>query len=210
MDYQSNSHKKKQEAAKQEAPKKDIQAVVSAKEQKKPWHRRMRGIVFGGEFQSAGKYILADVLLPAARNLIVDATTKGIERMVYGDAAPRRSSGTRYDGRPRVSYHSPSRYREDPRRDMRPPDQPPRPVPSGRQTSEIVFDSREDAEKVLDALFDILDQYEIVAVADLNALVGLPSANVDHKWGWGFLGGTEVRQIREGWVLELPEPEPIH
>ena len=210
MDYTSNSNKKKEAAKKEEAPKKDIQQITTAQEKKKPIHRRLKGLLFGGEFQTASQYIFAEVLLPAARNLIVDATTKGIERMVYGEARPRPPH-SRYDGRARVSYHSTSaRFREDPRREFRPPDQPPRPLQSQRQTNEIVFETREDAEKVLEALLDIVDQYEIVAVADLNSLVGLPSANVDNKWGWGYLTGTtEIRQIRDGWVLDLPPVEPI-
>lgn len=210
MDYQSNSRKSKEpEAKKQEAPKKEIQPITTAQEKKKPLHRRMKGLLFGGEFQTATQYIFAEVLLPAARNLIVDATTKGIERMVYGEARPRPTT-SRYDGRARVSYHSPLRVREDPRREFRPPDQPPRPIQSQRQTNEIVFETREDAEKVLEALLDIVDQYDIVAVADLNALCNLPSANVDNKWGWGYLAGTtEIRQIRDGWVLDLPPVEPI-
>ena len=56
---------------------------------------------------------------------------------------------------------------------------------------------------------DIIDTYEVVSVADLNELVGLPTSYMDNKWGWIYLGDVQVRQIREGFLIDLPSAEPI-
>ena len=56
---------------------------------------------------------------------------------------------------------------------------------------------------------DIIDTYEVVTVADLNELVGFPTNHVDNKWGWSYLADVQVRQIREGYLIDFPPAEPI-
>lgn len=198
MDYQSNSKKTKQEAVK---PDKKIEKVVTGAVvvQKKPLGQKFKDIFIGADFGNVVRYVGAEVMLPAFRNMIVDASTKGIERMMYGETAVRR----RNTG-PRITYNSPinrgSRY--EPQRSI--------PQRSSRQSREdFILSSREEAESVLERMSDIIDSYDVVSVADLNELVGFPSNHVDNKWGWINLAGSEVRQIREGYLLDLPGPEPI-
>lgn len=62
---------------------------------------------------------------------------------------------------------------------------------------------------VLERLNDIIDRYEVASVADLHELVGLPTTHVDNKWGWENVRYAEVRQIREGFLLDLPPAMPI-
>lgn len=192
---------------KQPKPEKKIEKVVTVDAVKRPSSlgRRMKTLFLGGEFKGATRYIVADVLLPALKNMIVDATSKGIERIVYGDT-PRR----RYDpGRPRVSYNNPiSRYARQP---GMLPDQPPlRQLVQRRQDAgEIILSSREDADMVIERLTDIIDKYEVVSVADLHELVGLPFSHIDNKWGWTTLNYANIRQIREGFLLDLPPVEAI-
>lgn len=202
MDYQSNSNKKKQ------APEKKIEKVIESQviTREKSVGSKLKSVFFGGEFKSAIRYITADVLLPAARNLMVDATTKGIERMVYGDTAPRRRP-PQYGSR--VQYNSPVRRvgREDV---AYLPDQPPRYRSQVRpQTNEIIIATREEAEKVLERLSDIVEQYDVASLADLYDLVGLTSSHVDNKWGWTYLTNAQIIQIREGYLLQLPQLESI-
>jgi hypothetical protein len=74
---------------------------------------------------------------------------------------------------------------------------------------EIVLDERSEAEEVLDRLFDVVNKYESATVADLYDLVGLPSTHADYKWGWTDLRGAGVSRIRDGYLLDLPDPEII-
>lgn len=203
MDYQGNSRK----AAEKKVPEKKVEKVISSEvvQRKKPVGRRFKELFFGGEFQGAMKYIAGEVLLPALRNLIVDASTEGIRRMVYGESAAARRRHIELQSR--VSYNTP--MRRDPRLDARLPDQGPRPIPSRANANEIVLASRSEAELVLERLMDILDTYQVASIADLHDLVGLPSTHVDNKWGWSYLANATIRQIREGFVLELPPTEPI-
>ena len=135
--------------------------------------------------------------------MIVDASTKGIERMMYGEAPTRHR--VRGNG-PRITYNSPIN-RDRPSRDISRRSEP----RSARQSREdFILQSREEADEVLERMHDIVDQFDVVTVADLNEMIGFKSSHVDNKWGWDDLRGSEVRQIREGYLLMIPSPSPIN
>jgi hypothetical protein len=205
MDFPSNSHKDKEVKAKR--PEKKVEKVVTSAvvPRKRSMGSKFKDVFVGGEAKSALRYIGYEVLLPALRNMIVDATTKGIERVIYGDASPRRS----YGPNTRVSYNTPvSRYNT---RTPAPYDRSPinrRPI-ERHEVTELIFASREEAEQVLEMVTEIIDTYEMASVADLHQLAGLPSTHVDNKWGWSNIAGVTVRQIREGFLIDFPPVEPI-
>lgn len=205
MDYQSNSHKKAEEEAAKEA--KVVEKVVTGDVvvKKRSLGRKFKDIFFGGDAKGVTRYIAADVLLPAVRNLIVDASTKGIERLIYGDSSVRRRSP---EYRPRVQYNNPINRRPDPRDVAYLPGQPPV-MRQRRDIEDIVMVSREEAEMVLENMINIADKYDVVSVADLYDLVGLPTSHTDNKWGWSRLNDVVIRQVREGYLLMLPPVEAI-
>ena len=211
MDFPGNSNSAK--APSQEAPpvKKVVESVVTTPviQQKKSIASRFRSIFFDGQIKTASRYIFSDVVLPSVKNLIVDATSKGVERVIYGDRAPRRGY-SHEAGRPRVSYNQMSRYPGYPSGIL--PDQPPRPLMQSRRTyevSDIILASKEEAELVLERLNDIVDQYNVASVADLHDLVGLPTVHTDNKRGWMSLAYSSVKQVRQGFLIDLPPAEDI-
>jgi hypothetical protein len=206
MDFPSNSHYEKKGKKKPVAEKEPVEKVVEGPVivRKKPLGRRFKELIFGEDFRGATRYIAADVLLPAVRNMVVDATTKGIERMVYGDNAPRTRSGS---GRSKTTYNSPiSRSRS-----VMIPDQPPfhSRHERGLEVRDIILSSRLEAERVVEELMDMVEEYQYATVADFYSLLGHPTTFVDNQWGWSALHYIEIRQIREGWLLDMPSPEPI-
>ena len=217
VDPQANSNKSR-EARIENPSKEKVEKVVLTGEvikKKKSLGRKFKDVFVGADARSVISYVVAEVLLPAAKNMIVDASSKGVERMMYGDVNPlgRRIYNT--TGRPRVSYNAirPEGYR-DPY--TRPPiglsatrrEQPTR-LQYPRDDSEIIISSKEEAEAVLDRMSDILQVYNVVSVADLYDLIGIPSTHIDNKWGWSSLYGLKTRQVREGFLLELPPMEVI-
>ncbi len=191
MDYSGNAKKNKMEQ--KPKPEKKVERVVQSEVlvQKKGIGRKFK-----------------DVLFPAVRNMIVDASTKGIERMMYGESSIRRG---RSGYGPRVTYNNPINrpgYAEISSRSAPPVAMGPRSLRASAG-NEFILSSREEAILVLEQMNEIIDTYEVVSVADLNALVGFPTSHVDNKWGWTFLGDTQVRQVREGYLLDLPPTEAI-
>lgn len=200
MDFPSNANKDKDQPKKPE-----IEKIISGQaiQHKRSVSDKFKSVFMGGEFKSSVKYISAEVLLPALRNMIVDATTKGIERVIYGESLPKRST---HPSPSRMQYNTPvdrsySRYASPPTYGV---------SKNRRQdVSNIVLVSREEAELVVERLSDIIDRFDVVSVADLHQLVGLPSTYVDNKWGWSSLRYVDVRQVREGFLIDLPPVEPI-
>ena len=209
-DFPANSHNVlgPPKEKKEKPEKKEVEKVVVGEVIQKPRSigRKFKDIFVGGEFRNASTYVATDVILPAIKNAIVDATSKGVERLIYGDTGPSRRP-REYTGR--TSYNRPVD-----RGYSRPgilPDQPPR-SQARRRTggmSEIILVSREEAELVVERLSDIIDMYDAASVADLHDLVGLPTTYIDNKWGWTSLQYADVKQVREGFLIDLPAVEPL-
>lgn len=190
---------------------KKVEKVVTTEviQKKKSLGRKFKDVFFGGDFKSAARYVTGEVLLPALRNMVVDTTTKAIERAIYGESMGSRRSNTR-DYRGYVQYNSPVLSR--PYTHL--PDQPRRYVDIPRRVerrdeSQLIIPSRSEAERVVEQLIDIVEKYDQASVADLYELVGLPTAHTDNKWGWTSFARAEIRQVRDGYLLDLPPAEPI-
>lgn len=213
MDYASNARKNKDGL---EKPEKKIERVVNTEIiiQKKSLGKKFKDLIVEADFRSVGHYVIADVLLPAIKNLVVDTTTQGIQRAIYGDSAIRRRNFG-YNPGPRITYNAPVNrvygYGGSPitvpSRTAPLPNQGPRSLRPER--NEYIISSREEADLVLETMSDIIDNYQQVSVADFNELIGLPSTHVDNKWGWTYIGNAKVLQVREGYLIDLPPIEQI-
>lgn len=196
------------EASKSRAEK-DITRVTSGEtvRRKKPLRKQFSETFVAGDMRSAIRYVMFDVLLPAAKDMVVDAGSSGIERLIFGEtrrraATPPQSGPTGYVSYNRMAMGAASRL-SSPARAMS------RRARSRHDFDEIILDSRTEAEEVIDRLFDLVSRYETATVADLYELVGLESSHTDHKWGWTDVRGAGVSRVRDGYLLDLPEPHPI-
>jgi hypothetical protein len=210
-DYASNSKKNKEEP---KEPVKKVTRVVTGKvvERKPSIGKKIKGIFFAGEFKAAGQYIASEVLLPAFRDLIVDSFTKGVDRVVYGEPTYRPQRG-RTEYRNRVTYNNPMNprvYETTARERGHVPDQPSRPR-SYRGGLEYIVQSRAEAEDAMEMLLAALEKFDFVTIADVRECLGLPPNKnyTDTKWGWTVLNDVEIRQIREGYLLDLPPAEAL-
>lgn len=212
-EFPGNSKTTPKEAEKNE-PKKVTKVIEGeAITRKKPLGKRMAETFVGGDdAKGVWEYILMDVLVPAAKDTVADATSQGVERFLFGEA---RSSSRRTGARPSggnngyVSYGGRSSAPRHPAvRDE------PRPAPSRRSRAthdfgEIILATRVEAEEVIDRLFDLVSKYETATVADLYELVGVTGNYTDDRWGWTDIRGAGVTRIRNGYLLDLPKPEPL-
>jgi hypothetical protein len=199
VEFPSNSNRPKGE-------EKKVERIVTGKvsKRKRPIGRRLTDTLFGGDAKGALSYVLLEVLIPAARDMVAEAATQTIERLIFGDARPpsRRSSVS--GGQTYVNY---SRYAKPQQRE-----EPRRLSQRGRTQhdfDEIILDTRAEAESVIDRLFDIISKYEAASVADLYGLVGITPTFVDDKWGWTDFRGAGATRVRDGYLLDLPRPVPL-
>lgn len=196
---------------------KQIERVTSAtaRRRKQPLGKKFAHVFFGGDARTAAEYMIGHVLIPAAKEAIVEAAASGFEKLVYGDSRPRR--GSRY-GAPQSGPSGYVNYQQRGPMGVRPaevgpPSQPNRLSRRARARhdfDEVVINTRQEAEEVLERLYDALDKYDSVSVADLYMLTGIKSDHTDYKWGWRSLAGAQVARVRSGgYLLDLPEPEHL-
>ena len=199
-DYPTNNRYERE--AKPSRENKNIKRVVNGKVVRK--RKQQQG--FAAAFQDIFGYVAKDVFIPYAKDMVSDAIVQGTDRLLFGESrnrpAARRTSG---GGNGRVSYN---RYSKPsaPRR----PDPAPRQVPERsrgmHQFDDIILASRIEADEVIDRLYDLLSQYEVVTVADFYELLGISPKYTDENWGWTDLRGATARRVRTGFMLDLPEP----
>jgi hypothetical protein len=184
---------------------KKVERVTSSEpiRRRKSLGKQFKSTFFGGDAKSALRYVMFDVLVPAAKDAIAEAGSEWWQRLVFGDTRRKRSappSGPQ-------GYVSYNRYA------MQGHQEPPRAMSrQGRARhnfDEIVLTSRTEAEEVIDRMFDILGRYDAVSVADLYGLVGIDQTHTDYKWGWTDLRGSGVARVRSGYLLDLPDPDPL-
>ncbi|ASR80016.1 hypothetical protein SEA_ARCADIA_53 [Arthrobacter phage Arcadia] len=218
IDYQGNSNKAKQEQLSAEKENKDervkLDPIAKGVQRKKPLGRKIAETFKGDDAESIGTYVLFDVVIPAAKNMFADALIQGVERALFGEASTSRRSGSYRSGSMGNSNNGPSKY-QSPFQKMQQSSQSNN-VPrnwsnQGRRThdfDEILLPNRGIAEKVLDALAEKIDKFDVASVADLLDLVDVSSNYVDNKYGWtrqSFVG-ADIILARNGYILDLPRP----
>lgn len=77
---------------------------------------------------------------------------------------------------------------------------------TGGNYQDIVVPSQQQAEVVLANMFDLLNEYRVVTVANLYELANMSAAISDYNFGWTSLDGARISKVREGFLLELPRP----
>lgn len=207
QDFPANSRRAKAT----EAPREKLKPVTSAEtvRRKKGLGRQFKQTFFSGNARDAAEYMVTDVVVPAIRDMLYDAIQSGIDRLIYGDKAtgrrrirsPLTSQSVGHvnygdiSSRPKtVSAQRTLSQRSRARHDF----------------DDLVIPSRQEAEEVLDQLFEILSRDGEVRVPHLYELTGVRSEHTDWKWGWHSLRGAKAVRLRNGgFLLDLPEPEAL-
>ncbi len=185
--------------AKPEHDKPKVELKGGVKKQKRTVWQRINEEIKGDDSRSVGEYLLCDVLIPAAKDTIVEMVKSGVDMMIYGEVrktsrSTSSTTGSRIDYGSFSSGRSSNLHRD--RRDR-----------SGYEP--LIFDTKADGEEVLDRLCMILEDYEMVSLADLYELVDEPTTHPDRKWGWYKLNQAAVIRVRDGWMLDLPNPRVL-
>lgn len=226
-DYQGNSKLDREIAAEetpvQEEPRlKKLEGVTVVKTKKSLGKRIKEGLGGGSDMQSVGSYLLWDVAVPAARDLIFDIIIEGARGSLYGEARGRSrgSSGpiSNIVGSNNNSRIRTTNYNGVSQSPIIGQQQGVRSAGNvGASTGQFDFsdlkvDSRGQAEHIIQSMRDAIQQYGLVSVAEFYNLIG-QSGNgfTDQKHGWNMetFEGARARAHRGGFVLEIPQPSPF-
>ena len=202
MDYKpnSNKYKKEQEAAAGTERKKMEKVITGTAKTRKNDFRKILGVVVAEDPKTVRDRLVADVVVPTIKKVVVDLVQDGISILMYGSATSRKSSAV--SPASKVSYRSfYDRGRED---------RPTNTYASGYSYNDIVLETRGDAEEVMDRLEESIKAYGMASVADLYDLVGISGEFTDNKYGWYNLRGADVQRVSNGYLLKLPRAQALN
>jgi hypothetical protein len=188
---------------------KGIERVTSGEviRKKKSLRRKFKETFIAGDAKSVLQYVVLDVALPAARELVAEIINAGTEKILFGES---RRRGSRYPQSGSAGYIAYNRMTQGPTSRLTSAQRVlSRQGRARHNFDEVVLESRTEAEEVIDRLFELVSQYGGASVEDLYELLGLTASHTDHKWGWTDLHGSGVSRVRDGYLLDLPEPYPL-
>lgn len=150
--------------------------------------------------------MLADTFHNAVDMIFVTRNT-GRRPGFNGSTTQRSGFGARrsgFDQQTRVSYNEQSNQNASSRRSIS--DR----ARAQHDFSEIIFESRPEANGVLDDMRTHLERYQSITIDQMYSFIGIDPTFRDSAWGWTSLDGSFVKHVRNGFVLELPSPEPLN
>lgn len=190
-EYKPNSNKYKTEQRKKQ--EKVVQGKVRRK--KKSEVRKWKDTFISKDAEDVKSYIIMDVIVPTIKNTILDV----VSMCLFGDTVKRSKNHNT------VSYNrcypSASQSGRTNRRNA---------TSSRYDFDDIIFDSRGEAEDVLDHMGEIMDAYNgVVTVADFYDLAGVTGTWTDNNYGWTNLSQATVQRTRDGFIINLPKAIPV-
>ncbi len=211
------SREEKVKVRKPSAPSLEKQASVvknKMRKRQKSLGEKITETFFPHNETSIGEYIIHDVLIPSAKDILSDVAASisdgfisAIELQLFGEVRHRSTTRSgRGTNDSRVSYTSYYAHDRGTRREQ----SEPRRRDRGRYDFRLhVFATRGEAEEVLSDLVDLTIDYQAATVAAFYELCGLDTEFTDNKYGWTNLRDAYTDRVREGYVLRLPQPKPL-
>lgn len=201
-DYKPNSNAYKRSQTDEQPIAKNIKKVVRGRvtTRKKSVSQKFVDLFFAEDVENIKEYLIFDVMIPMIKDGIVDTVKNVIDMAFYG-----RISGSRKGGQTYVSYNN---YSSGNRRQQ---------ASSERRVKttykDIVFETRADAEDVLDMMREVLDKYQNISIADFydciydkidDSVKIVGNGYTDNHYGWMDLTNAKVVRCRDGYLLDLP------
>lgn len=199
-DYKPNSHKYRESTESTERRVRKA-GTGTAKIRKKTEVNKLADVFISEDINNVKSYILMDVLVPTIKKAIVDIVSDGINMIFFGGAGSRKS------GRPGASKISYSNFYES--RDERKYTNT-SPTTSRFDYEDLEFNTRGEAEAVLDEMANCIETYGFVTVADMYDIADVTHPYTSAKYGWMNLSTAEVSRCRNGkYIIKLPKARPI-
>lgn len=213
-EFPPNSHVRKESRPERQierAPaKREVARVTRSKAtlRKKPLYKKFLDAFRPEDNVGFVEYTLLEVLAPGIKDVAADAVHGAIDNAL-GTSVPRGRRGRRGDSG-YTSYNRMSSARPRGRRDRDDDRHSRRDSRVADDVREIILDSRVEAEEVIDNLIELASKYEVATMRDLLSLIGEPHNQTHEDWGWADLRGARIHRVgRNGYLLDLPRPEPL-
>lgn len=171
--------------------------VASGKEKKKTFGRRVLDSFFTVTKEEIQNRFIDELLIPGIKHSLEDF----VHFILFQDRlrpSRRRDRDDDRGGLRRIDYSG--RYSDEVRDSF---------ISRRAKQPELVFDTRDEAEEVLQTMFEYLDDYKRVTVKDLYTLADMPTNYTMTDWGWYDLSDAVVLRCEEGFLLQMPKVRDI-
>lgn len=198
----------KKTTAKKERLKLSSVVTTGKVEAKKPSIKSKLADVFLSEERgNVGQYLIFDVLIPAIKDTVCNLGHAALDRSFYGEGRRYTSQSQTGSTCNYSSYYKP-KYSHP--QQNQPSDRYARVNREGVFRFDIIeFGMRAEAQEVLDCLVMRIVDSDYATVADLYDLIGRTADFTMERWGWYNLDTAYVTNVRGGFVIRLPKPQPI-
>ena len=206
--YTPNSHRYKEEQKAGSDEKRELRKVTGGKvrTKKKSGLSKLSDIFIAEDINNVKSYIMYDVIIPAAKDLIINIATETVHTL-FGGGRRSGSNGSLLGLARGSSYVAYNKYsdRRDPRSSY----------DDSRNRArfdydDIIYETRAQAMDALDIMEDAIDRYGFVTVADMYDIVDQSAPYTGNRYGWYGLRDAEITRLRGGgYIIRLPKAEPI-
>lgn len=193
--FKPNSHRFKEQQ--REVEDRKIEKVVrgAAKTKKKSEISKVAKVFISDDVKNVKSYLIMDVLVPTIKKTILSTID-----MILNGGTPTYTSGRGSNSK--VSY---GRFYDSPRSTRTS-----EPTRTRFDYDDIVYETRGDAEAVLDEMNNVIDRYDFVTVADMYDISDISNPPyTSNKYGWTSVRSAEVCRTHDGYVIKLPKAMPI-
>lgn len=188
-------------------PKKVIETTATGvKQVKRPATRRFMDFIFAESPKNMSKKVGRDVVVPQLKQGFQAALNAFVNGMLWGNNQnPGQAFVQGTVLRPGMtSYNAMSQ----PIGNMQMAHLAVQNQSSGNYT-DLNLPNQQMAEATLAQMYSLLNQYRVVAVADLYEMTNITPAPSDNAFGWTNLDGSRIVANGAGFLLMLPRPHQI-
>lgn len=187
--------------AKESEEQKRPQQVTKAKIKKQTFSQKLKEALDADKVSpdDIGIWMIKDVLIPAFQKTIYDMFTGGLGMILHQRKPTPYNPDRVYSSTSYSAYYT-QQGRLAERSDRR---------DKVRRIDEIVIPTRDQADMVLEQMYDLLRRYNRVSINDMLEMVGIRGSYTDCRYGWTDLHGARVEAITEGYILILPTPHAL-
>lgn len=179
-------------------------AGVKTLVKEKSYKKRVAEAFISNERGNIKDHVIFDVVIPAIKNALSDTVSDAVNLLLFGE----RKRGSKSASRTPYGSFWASSVSEDRERS--------RVNESSSRSSmgrylDAYWESKDDANDVLNCMMELMENYHKVSVADFYGLIddpkNFPIESVHNKWGWKSLAAVSVVRTSNGnYGLSLPRP----
>ena len=198
-EYKSNSFKSKEKSEEKTTQRPVIEKVVQGKvrKQKKAGVAiKLAGVFLAEDISDLKQKLIWDVAVPKVKDFLYNMITNGADQIFYGGNGKKRQSNYKnsYQGYYQAGSNNSGATKQSSSRDI-------------YNFENLLFDTRGDADAVLENMQNIIDHFGTTSVADLYDLADVMIDNTTaSNYGWKNISTAREVCVPEGYILSLPKP----